>query len=240
VAALQNHLSTSCYMRFLFPAILFLGFSLSFSSCSENQTARHREEAFERYRNFVMQVEREAGRKLTDTLAQSRAQQTLQQNPSDSSWWQSEITELQQQYDEQRRRLEPNISHYDTARRKEIDELEQRYNRAYLKQQHAYRQISRRYALRWQLLEIPVEKDDFSHVDAHNIVETYSNFVTQLENKKDNLSAHDWELITGWWLSLNNRKRALENTLSKQALRSLAQLQQQYREIRQYAPQAAN
>lgn len=223
-------------MRYLYQYVLLATSLLIFSACGENQSEQEQETAFQDYRNFVTQVERDAGAEFSDTELTELERRAMQQAEGDTTWWRSETAAIQQQYDEHRRRLEPNLQNYDEARQKEIADLEQRYNRASQQQEEKYRDISRRYALRRQLLGMEVETDDFSNVDQRNIADTYQRFVNRVENNKENFDDRDWELIEGWWVTLNNRKRAVEDNLNRSAVSTIEQAQQRYRQVTEITP----
>ncbi|MFD2515528.1 hypothetical protein ACFSRY_16770 [Pontibacter locisalis] len=211
-------------IRSLFFAICLF----AFISCTDQEAQQERDQALNDYRNFVTQVEEDAQREYTETELRA-----MEKAAEDDSRWETESAEVMQKFDDQKRKVVQNIDLYDEAEQQEVRELEERYNRAYQQQKEKYQEVSRRYRLRRDLLGLRVNADDMSSITAEELPATYERFVQNLEPKATELEGREWELVEGWWVALNNRKRALENELSADAKSKIEKASERYRNIRQ-------
>lgn len=197
-------------------------------SCTDQEAQQERDQAFEDYRNYVTQVEEDAASGYSETELRA-----MQQSAEDDSRWEKESAEVMQGYDERKRKVVQNIDMYSEAEQQEFRELEERYNKAYQKQKENYQEVSRRYKLRKELLELDVSSDDMSSITAEDLPGAYVRFVQNLEPRAAELEGRDWELVEGWWVALNNRKRALEQELSADAKATIEKASERYKNIRQ-------
>lgn len=200
---------------------------LFFISCTDQEAKQEQDQALNDYRDFVTQVEEDANRDYSE--AEMRA---MEQAAEDDSRWETESAEVMQQFDDRKRKVVQNIDLYDEAEQQEIRDLEDRYNQAYEKQKQKYQEVSRRYMLRRDLLGLQISKDDMSTITAEDLPATYERFVQNLAPKAAELEGRDWELVEGWWVALNNRKRTLENELSATAKAIIDEATEKYKEIR--------
>lgn len=201
---------------------------LTFISCTDEEAKQERDQALNDYRDFVTQVEEDANREYSEVELRA-----MEQAAEDNSRWETESAEVMQQYDDRKRKVVQNIDLYDEAEQQEFQELEDRYNKAYEKQKQKYQDVSRRYMLRKDLLGLQISSDDMSTLTAKDLPETYERFVQNLEPKAAELEGRDWELVEGWWVALNNRKRTLEKELSASAKATIDRATEQYKEIRE-------
>ncbi|WP_439883144.1 hypothetical protein ACSX1A_08215 [Pontibacter sp. MBLB2868] len=208
--------------------IVLVSCLLILASCSDQEAQKERDNAFNDYKDYVTQFETDANRDYTDVELRA-----MEQAAEDNSKWETESAEVMQQYDERKRKVVQNIDLYDEAQQKEFKELEGRYNNAYQKQKEKYQDVSRRYKLRKDLLGLEISSDDMSSITAADLASTYEHFVQNLESRASQLEGRDWELVEGWWIALNNRRRTLDNELSASAKSTIEQATERYKNIRE-------
>ncbi|MBF9253785.1 hypothetical protein I2I11_10810 [Pontibacter sp. 172403-2] len=210
-------------MKHTFLYVCLLLFSASaFTSCSDSGETQQQEpdQALTDYENFVTEFEQ-------DSLSEVELR-AMQQAESDSLSWAKMKQNRQQQFEQLKSNVQDNQESYSPAQRAEIQGLEQRYAATVEKRDQQYAEVSRRYKLRRQLLGLEVNEDDMSEITAANIASTYRQFVEQLQQQESQLDNRDWEMVQGWWVTLNNRRRAVEDTLSVADKRTIEELTQQY------------
>lgn len=212
------------FLRFILTGVI----AILIVACGNQEETKEADAAFTDYREFVAAAENDANREYSETEIRA-----IRQSLADTSSWQKEAAERQQKYQEKIKRVRDNFSSYNETRQAEINDLEARYNVATEKQEKKYRDISHRYKLREELLGLPVNADDLTSLSAAELTTTYKMFVDKLESKAGELEKADWNLVEGWWIALNTRKTALESQLSADANRTIAELTEKYREIRE-------
>jgi hypothetical protein len=202
-------------------------------SCNQQQAedTNDKEQDFKEFRDFVTQTEDKANAEYTETELRA-----MQQSEQDSTAWQTETTELKQQYESKKKKVEDNLSSYDANQQEEYRDLDSRYNRAISTQKNKEQEVSRRYKLRNELLGLPVKADDMSNVTADELADVYQRFVKKLSDKSLEIKSTDWNLIEGWWLALNNRKNALDDNLSANARKSIEQATKDYQLMMENRP----
>ena len=197
-------------------------------SCNNNEANEEAELAYTEYKDYVTEAETEANTELSET--EMRA---MRKSVQDSTLWQTESTELMQEYDLREKKVRDYIDTYDEAKRAEIDDLDARYKTATEKRQLKYEEASRRYKLREDLVGLPISADDLTAISAAELAPTYTRFVDRLEDKADEFETNEWNLVEGWWIALNNRKNALEAELSADAKRTIEKATAKYTQIRE-------
>jgi len=206
--------------------LLIISLPLLLSCNSEgSEEVTESDTAYTDYENFVTQFEE-------DTLTEVELQ-AMQQAENDSTSWAEMKAARQQQFEQRRQAVDQNLNEYDEERRNEIQDLGKRYDLANQKQEQKFQEASRRYKLREQLLGIAIRKDDLSDVTPENMASTYQQFVNTVAENGARYEARDWNLIEGWWSSLNSRYRNIENDLSQQTRQDIQQAQSRYKEVRQ-------
>ncbi|ARS35387.1 hypothetical protein [Pontibacter actiniarum] len=198
------------------------------AACNGNSEAdAERDRAVADYRTFVTEFEQ-------DSLSEVELR-ALHQSNEDDSRWETEKANLQEMYDEKREVIETNLEELDENQRAEVEELDQRYNNAMQQREQQYADASRRYTLRQELLGLEIKDDDMSDVTAENIAGVFDRFVSTMAGNTAQYEARDWNLIEGWWSSLNSRYRSLENQLPAAVKNDIQQAQNRYREMREEA-----
>jgi hypothetical protein len=197
------------------------------ASCSNNESKQESEKAFRDYKDFVTQLEFDAEREYSE--AELRAMHQADEN---DSAWETETAEASRQYDDYKRKVVENLELYNDAEQKEFQELENRYNEAFQKKKSSLEEVSRRYKLREALLGLEVKANDFSNIGAAELPATYERFVQNLDTRATDLKGRDWELVEGWWVALNNRKRTFEDKLSAAEEKTISEATKRYQEIR--------
>lgn len=195
-------------------------------SCNteEDRQTTESDVAFEDYRTFVTDFERDS---LTDVELRA-----LQEETYDSAEWERMKEERQQEFNQRLQAVEQNQDQFSAERREEIRDLESRYNIALERRGQQYADASRRYRLRRELLGVEVRKDDLSDIEQDDLAPTYQRFVDTVAANGQRFEGRDWDLIEGWWVSLNNRYRTLQDQLPQQARNTIEQAQARYRELR--------
>lgn len=206
--------------------LLIAAFALFLIGCADKEAEQGREQAFKDYRDFVSEVEFDAERDYSE--AQIRA---MEQAEDDDMLWEAESADISLKYDDYKKKVVENIELYSEEEQQEFQELEDRYNTAYQKQETRFKDASHRYRLRKELLGIEIQADDLSQFGANDLPEAYTRFVDNIETRVSELEGRDWELIEGWWLALNNRKRSLENELSEEAMATIDNATEKYQKL---------
>lgn len=196
-------------------------------ACGPEESKKDTEQAFTEYRDFVAETEADAATELSEIELRA-----MRKSVMDTSLWQTETAELQQQYEAREKSVRDNFESYDEARKKEIEELDTRYNAALQKREQRYKEVSRRYRLREDLLGMPVSADDMSGITASELPNVYTRFVEKLEALAVELNAKEWDLVKGWWAALENRKSELQSELTPDSKKSIQQAAEKYLNIR--------
>ena len=206
--------------------LICLCIPLLFACDNQNSEAvTERDQALTNYRNYITEFEQD-----TLTEVEMRA---LEQSAEDDTKWETEKANLQEMYDE-RREVVQNLD-WDEAQQAELDELDERYNRALQQRERQYAEVSRRRTLRRDLLGLEIRNLDMSDITAENIANVYDRFISTLSNNVGQYEQRDWNQIEGWWNSLNNRYQALEGELRAPVKNTIEQARKRYIEIRQQA-----
>lgn len=195
-------------------------------SCNtnDNQQTGETDAAYENYRTFVTDFEQDS---LTETQLRAMESETY-----DSAEWAAMKEERQQQFNQRLQAVQQNQDQYTEEQRQEIQDLENRYNRTVETREQQYEEASRRYRLRRELLGLEIRQDDLSDITQDNIAATYKRFVDTVAENGQGYESRDWDLIEGWWTSLNNRYRSLQGELPQQTRRTIEQAQERYRALR--------
>ncbi|MDX5436192.1 MAG: hypothetical protein LPK03_03315 [Pontibacter sp.] len=209
--------------------LLSLAFCALLASCDNQnaETAAENEEALTAYRDYVTEFE-------SDSLSEVEMR-AMQQAAEDSMSWEQKKANLQERYNERRERVEKSLEELTQEQQTEVQQLDERYNRALMTREQQYQDASHRYRLRRDLLGLKVRNDDLSDITAENVVPTYEGFVEALNSNATAYDTRDWQLIEGWWSALNSRYRTLEGNLSTQMKNNVQQAQNRYQDIRQQA-----
>lgn len=184
-------------------------------------------QAMDEYRTYVTEFE-------SDSLTEDELT-AMEQAATDSPNWATEEGNLLAEYREKRQVIETTYDDLPAAQQAEADELEQRYNRALEQRKQQYKEVSHRYALRKQLLGLDVNTDGMGNISADDIGAAYIRFVEGVEQQAVNFDTRDWNLVEGWWSSLNSRYRTIEGELSNDVKRQVQQLQSRYQEVHSQA-----
>lgn len=203
-----------------------------FAACSQPQENAEANQALEDYQAYVTKAEELATVEPTDAELKAYEQET-----SDSLQWQQALDQQKQAYESRKQKVQDNRNAYDQATQREIDELDMRYQQAVRQKQNTYQEASYRYKLRNELLGMPVSADDMSNFTEENIATVHERFVSNI-SEKENLTQRDWNLIEGWWLALDDRRRSLEDRLSEDAKQKIAIAARQYAALRTEASPA--
>jgi type IV secretory pathway VirB10-like protein len=211
----------------MFRKIAFLlSFSLMFSCSSEgNRETAGNETSYDSYRTFVTNFEQDS-----QSETELRA---MQQEPKDSAEWEAMKAEMQQQHKEHRQAVEQHMQQYNPTERKEIEDLEKRFDHAVQTRERQHKEISHRYNLRQQLLGIDVSEDDLSGIAPDEMARTYQRFVNKVAENGKSFENRDWELIEGWWSALNSRYRSLQKDMQPETRSRIEKDQKRYTELRQ-------
>ncbi|WP_162052366.1 hypothetical protein [Pontibacter pamirensis] len=202
---------------------LCLPLLISCNSENEQQTAET-DVVYEDYQTFVTDIERES---LTETELRAIESETY-----DSAEWEAMKENMQQQFNQRLQAVEQNQDQYSEEQRQEILDLENRYNQAVERRGQQYDDANRRYRLRRELLGVEITQNDLSEITQNNIAETYQRFVDTVAENGQNYEGRDWEMVEGWWTSLNNRYRSLQAEIPQQTTITIEQAQERYRELR--------
>jgi len=196
--------------------LLFICCASIISSCS-SKNEDESEQIFRDYQAFVAEVEND----------------TVVTEIDLGNTWKMDTDTLQMLYDKYKNSISEHMSSYTPERQEEVNAFDDRLDVAFEERQKRYDEVSHRYELRKKLLGIEVSEDDLSNsINPSNIVATYENFVTTLEDNLDELDTRDWQLIEGWWSALRNRKQTIESELQPAARERISELEQTYKQIR--------
>ncbi len=199
------------YSIFLFPILILL------LSCShENESSRDADQAYQEFRNFVTEIERDTAAKASESEAA----------------WEEEGRRLQNKYEKHRANTGKHMTAYSIEQQEEIKGLQERFELVYENRQKAYDDAGRLYRLRQDMLGSEVETDDLYSITPSNITATYQKLIATLENNKSIYTSRDWEHIDGWWNALNKRKDELEPQLRPADRTMIAEKQKEYRFLR--------
>lgn len=190
----------------------------------DNRETTETDAAYVEYRTFVTDFER-------DTLSETE-QRAMESETFDSTEWEAMKENRQQQFNQRLQAVEQNQAQYTEEQRQEIQDLESRYNRAVERREQQYEDASRRYRLRRELLGLEIREDDLSDISQGDMAVTYQRFVDTIAENGQQYESRDWDMIEGWWSSLNSRYRSLQNELPQQARNTIEQAQAHYRELR--------
>ncbi|WP_460923704.1 hypothetical protein [Pontibacter brevis] len=194
-------------------------------SCNtDNNQETETDAAYEDYRTFVTDFE---GDSLTETEIRAIESETY-----DSTEWAAMKENMQQQFNQRLQAVNQNQDQYTEEQRREVQDLENRYNRAIERREQQYEEASRRYRLRRDLLGLEIKNDDLSDITQEDLANTYQRFVDRIAENGQQYEGRDWDLIEGWWSSLNTRYRNLQDALSQQARTTIEQAQARYRDLR--------
>lgn len=194
-------------------------------SCNtDNNQETETDAAYEDYRTFVTDFERDS---LTETEIRAIESETY-----DSTEWAAMKENMQQQFNQRLQAVNQNQDQYTEEQRREVQDLENRYNRAIERREQQYEEASRRYRLRRDLLGLEIKNDDLSDITQEDLANTYQRFVDRIAENGQQYEGRDWDLIEGWWSSLNTRYRNLQDALSQQARTTIEQAQARYRDLR--------
>jgi len=213
-------------MKHTFLYLYLLLFSATLlSSCSDSGETQQQEpdQALTDYENFVTEFEQ-------DSLSEVELR-AMQQAENDSLSWAEMKQNRQQHFEQLKSDAQANMASYTSEQREEIQGLEQRYATAVEKRDQEYADVSHRYKLRSALLGLEISNTDMREITAANIVATYRQFVQTLQQQEEQLDSRDWEQVQGWWVALNNRKRAVEEALSASDIRTIEEATQQYQAL---------
>ena len=203
--------------------LLFLPFLLTSCKGKEAERAVATEQALNTYREHVTEF-------AEDSLSETELQ-TLLQSGNDSVAWEKAKVSLQLEYETQRRGLQEHQEHLSPAQRKEVEQLDQTYHNALIARQHQFEDASHRFKLQRELLGSEVKEDDLRGVTANNIGPTFQRFASGVKRHAANYQNRDWQLIEGWWSTLNSRYRELEKGLPERVKKTVLQAQDQYKEV---------
>lgn len=191
-------------------------FTILVSCRTDEKSADSNEQAYLDYRNFVTQVE-------SDTIV----------NENDlGETWESRTDSLMQESERHRKGMANKLDSYDAERREEVNDFDERLQAAFEERQRKYDEVSYRYKLRREMLNMQVSEDDMSNIDASNIADTYEHFVSTLKDKLPDFTARDWELTEGWWSALSSRRQDISNTISPSDQQRINKQQEAYMQIR--------
>jgi predicted small secreted protein len=136
---------------------------------------------------------------------------SVESSTTDSANWQSASTQSRQEYDAKVAALDQYNTDYDEARRQEIEALKGRYN-TYWDQQLA------RYNAEATSVNGGVAADyrteGLATTSAADIRKAYESLITRIQSNKDSYTKEDWKAINNYYISLDDRKNAVQSELS--------------------------
>lgn len=199
--------------------LLLICSTLLYACKTDDKSSEEHEQAYQDYKAFVAEVER-------DTIV----------TESDlGEAWKSRTDSLQQLSERHRKGITSHLEGYDAERREEVNAFDERLQVAFEERQRNYDEVSYRYKLRREMLNMDVSEDDMSNIKADNIAATYEHFVSTLNNKLPDFNARDWELVEGWWNALDNRRQELSNEISPSDQERIARQRETYLQVREKA-----
>jgi hypothetical protein len=185
-------------------------------SCNSENTSNDSEVAYQNYRNFINEVERD----------------TVITDKDISDDWQIKSDTLKRNLERYKSGTASHMESYTPERREEVNAFDDRFEVALELRQKRFNEVSHRYKLRKELLNLTVSEDDMSSINADNLIATYTHFVNTLKKNGTNYNTKDWQLIEGWWNALNNRRDAVIEELQTSDREKLDRLQKSYQEMR--------
>lgn len=203
--------------------LLLLPYLLTSCQGKDAEKAAAGQEALASYREHVTAF-------AQDSLSETELR-ALHQAENDSLAWEKAKANLRQEYETQRERLQQHQEHLTPAERTEAEQLDQTYHNALGARQLQFEDASLRYKLRRELLGMEVKEDDMSSITPDNIGPTFQRFVSAVERNAASYQNREWLLIQGWWSALNSRYRELENQIPQGVKKTVAQAQNQYRQV---------
>lgn len=196
--------------------LLLTCFTLLVSCRTDDKSSDSNEQAYLDYKNFVTQVE-------SDTVV----------NESDlGADWESRTDSLMQESERHRKGMVDQLDGYEAERREEVNDFDERLQVAFEERQRRYNEVSYRYKLRREMLNMEVSEDDMANINASNIADTYEHFVSTLRDKLPDFTAKDWEFTEGWWSALGNRRQDISNEISQADQQRIKKQHEAYRQIR--------
>ncbi len=197
--------------------LLLLSISMLVVSCNtENGAADESELAYQDYKNFVAQVEKD----------------TVVTEIDLGNTWEMDTDTLQMLYDKYQKSANEKMDNYDPERQEEVKAFAGRLAIATKKRQEKYNEVSHRYELRKKIMGMEVSEDDMSQITAANLVSTYQHFISTLQSNLKDYEMRDWQLIEGWWNALNNRRQAVSSELQPSDLETISELEKMYRQLK--------
>jgi hypothetical protein len=172
-------------------AIGLAGTQISCSSTENKQAYNDRETAYNDFRNYVTSVE-------NSTIADSVDLQTAS-------------TQSRQEYDAKVATLDQYSSKYDEARRQEIEDLKGRYNTYWDKQ---IAQYNAQGTSRHGGLAVDFSTEELAAMPAASIRQAYEALIANIQAHKDSYTHQDWKSINDYYLTLDERKNAVQSELS--------------------------
>jgi hypothetical protein len=178
----------------IFTFLLAAGIAGTQVSCSSSETKEANndsETAYNDFRNYVSSVENSTA--------------------GDSGDWQAASARSRQEYDAKVAALDQHTSHYDEARRQEIEALKGRYNTYWDNQLAQYNAQATSVN---GGVAADFRTDELATMTAANIRQAYENLTARIQANKDSYTKEDWKAINDYYLSLDARKNAVQSELS--------------------------
>lgn len=196
---------------------LLISIPILFFSCSrENNSGREADQAYQDFREFVAEIEKDT----SDNANLSEAE------------WEKEASRLQDESKKHQNKVNRHKDTYTIEQHEEVNGLQERFKLAYENMQKVYDDAGRRYRLRQDMLGSEVETDDLHNITPDNITATYQKLIATLEDNKDIYTPRDWEHIDGWWNALNKRKDEIDPQLKPADRTMIAEKQKEYSTLR--------
>lgn len=156
------------------------------------------DQAFDEYRTNVTTLETDVERGWDNATSDAEAQM---------SQWRTD-------YDANRTALAQYESDFDEDRRKEYQELQNRYTTAWNAREQQYNTWRQKNGI----VSIDMTEMDktriSSYTTARDIREGYEAFVKHVEANKNDYSNQDWKTVESYWNELDDRKNAMQSELS--------------------------
>jgi hypothetical protein len=167
------------------------GTQISCSSSETKQTQQDSETAYTDFRNYVNDVEN------STTV--------------DSANWQAASSKSRAEYDAKVAALDQHNTDYDEARRQEIEALKGRYNNFWDNQLAQYNaqatSVNGGVAADFSTAAVAT-------MTPANVRQAYESLITRIQANKDSYTKEDWKAINDYYLSLDDRKNAVQSQLS--------------------------
>lgn len=204
--------------------IFLLGSFLLFLGCTDSDKNTEKSELlYKNYRSLVTEVEKDTVITEKDLGEQ----------------WKSRTDTLKQSFANYKTEAALHMDQYEAERREEVNAFDDRLEVAFETRQKKYNDVSYRYTLRKEMLNLDVAEDDMSRIDTSNIAATYQHFVNKVKSNHTNYTPKDWQLIEGWWSALQNRKQAISSMIQPTDQELIAKQQEAYRKLREQIAKAA-